>query len=454
MKRIASILKDAFSIIGTVTIIGVTLLMACNASAQDIYEIEQTFGEPFNMLYINKGWDVRLIQAPTGCPTTVVLQTRCAEFFEEGTEPQVVKIEKLDKKDCCMTVEPNQSMPRSTVVEIHTTQPINEIHLYKDARLTIVHYDFDSVKLDIDLDTGAVLVIDTANNRHYTSISLTDATLDLRHITSDRLSVWAEGESIVKGNSIGTDIHNGDIRTRRYWLRLSEKSVSDIAATDSSRRVFVERKRLLNGDSRFTQLSLNFGLDVCAALQGTDDTRYGSPYNTLGEFGVYEELVTNKIPLGGRWSWHPGLQLAYHVRLLDNRVKVDGNRRLMLDNSYGAINPRQHLDHFTIGFPVTLDYTFDKKWHSFSKGFYFKLTPLFNFNQELVTQTLNENSHWVTRHDRDLDMLNRFNLRAAAGLNLGMLGFRSIEFFMDLLPTYKPTAEAPQTRMFGLVYHF
>ena len=453
MKRIASILKDTFGFIVTAAILGLTLLMACNASAQDLYEIEQTFDQPFNLLHISKGWDVRLIQAPQGSPTTVVLQTRCAEFFEEGNEPQIIEMKKFDKKDGWLYLNPNTTMPRSTVVEIHTAQPINEIHLYNDARLTIVHYDFDSVRLDIDLDTGAMLVIDTANNRHFTSISLTNATLDLRHIASNKLSVWAEGESIIKGNNIGTDIHDGDIRVRRYWLRLSEKTVSDLTTTDSSRRVYVERKRYLNGSSKFRSLSLNFGLDVSTALQGTDDARYGSPYNTLGEFGVYEQLSTNSIPLGGRWSWQPGLELAYRVRLLDNPVKADAGH-LVLDDSYGALAPRQHLDYFTIGLPVALNYAFDKEWHNFSKGLYFKLTPMVNVNQELITQTLNEHNHWVTRHDKGLDMLNRFNLRAAVGLNLGMLGFHSIEFFMDLLPTYKTSAGAPQSRMFGLVYHF
>ena len=87
MKRITSILKDTFGVIGAAAILGLTILMTTRASAQDIYEIEQTFDQPFNMLHINKGWDVRLFQAPTGSPTTVVLQTRCADFFEEGNRP-------------------------------------------------------------------------------------------------------------------------------------------------------------------------------------------------------------------------------------------------------------------------------------------------------------------------------------------------------------------------------
>ena len=445
MKRIANIAKVSFGFLGTSLILGLTLLMACNASAQDIYEIEQTFDQPFNLLHVSKGWDVRLIQAPQGSPTTVVLQTRCAEFFEEGNEPQIIEMKKFDKKDGWLYLNPNTTMPRSTVVEIHTAQPINEIHLYNDARLTIEQYDFDSVDLDIDADTGALLVIDTLHNLGKTHISLHDATLDLRHVNANAINIWAHGNSVVnKGKQ--WSINQGR-------LHLSDSAVSNITATDSANHLYVDHKRWLNKTDKFRSLSLTFGMDVSTALQGTDDARYGSPYNTLGEFGVYEQLSTNSIPLGGRWSWQPGIELAYRVRLLDNTVKAEAGH-LVLDDSHGALAPRQHLDYFSIGLPVALNYAFDKEWHNFSKGFYFKLTPMVNFNQELVTQTLNEHSHWVTRHDKDLDMLNRFNVRAAVGLNLGMLGFHSIEFFMDLLPTYKASAGAPQSRMFGLVYHF
>ncbi len=444
MKRITSILKDNFGFIGTAAILGLTILMTTRASAQDIYEIEQTFDQPFNMLHINKGWDVRLFQAPTGSPTTVVLQTRCAEFFEEGNEPQIIEMKKFDKKDSWLYLKPNTSMPHSTVVEIHTAQPIDEIHLYNDARLTIAHYDFDSVNLDVYIDTNATLVIDTMNNRWSTSFTLHDATLDLRHFSGRHIHLWTYGNSTVTA---------GKINAFRFWQRLSANTKCDIASTDSVQHLFVKHRKPFNNAANFTSLSLTFGLDVSSALQGTDDARYGSPYNTLGEFGIYEQLCTNSVPLGGRWSWHPGLELAYRVRLLDNVVKADAGH-LVLDDSYGALVPQQYLDYFTIGLPVTLNYTFDKKWHTFAKGFYFKLTPMYNCNQELVTQTLNEHNHWVTRHDKDLDVLNRFNLRTAVGLNLGMLGFHSIEFFMDLFPTYKASAGAPQTRMFGVLYHF
>ena len=444
MKRIANIIKDTLGIVAAVTILGITVFSAATASAQDVYEIEQTFDQPFNMLYISEGWDARLIQTPTGSPTTVVLQTRCAEFFEEGNEPNIVEVKKLDKKSSWLHLNRNNTMPRTTVVEIHTAQPIDEIHLYKGARLTIEQYDFDSVDLDIDADTGAMLVVDTMSCRNKTRISLHNATLDLRHGHINGLSIFAHGNSIV---------NKGKLWSRNQWLHLSDSAVSNIIESDSASHLYVDRKRWLNKADRFTRLSLTFGLDFSMPIAGTDGARYGSPYNTYGTVGAFVQFFTNAIPLGGRWSLTPGLQFGYHLAQLDNIVKADGNH-LALDGSYGANAPRQGLAYSTFGLPISFSYSFSKPWHTFSTGCFFKLTPMINTNQTLYTQSLNTHSHWTRREDKGLDVLNRFNVRAAVGLNTNVLGFHSIEFFIDMLPSYKSTAVAPQTRMMGLVYHF
>ena len=444
MKRIVNIVKNVLGIAAIAAIFGITAFSAATASAQDIYEIEQTFDQPFNMFYIGQGWDARLIQAPAGSPTTVVLRTRCAEFFEDGNEPNIVEVKKLDKKNSWLHLNRNTIMPRTTVVEIHTAQPIDEIHLYRDARLTIEQYDFDSVDLDIDADTGALLVIDTMSCRNKVRISLHNATLDLRHGHISGLSIYAHGNSIV---------NKGKLWACDQRLYLSDSAVSNVTATDSASHLYVDRKRWLNKSDRFTQLSLSFGLDFSMPIAGTDGARYGSPYNTNLDFGAFWQFTTNAIPLGGRWSLTPGIQFGYHAYLLDNIVKAEGNH-LVLDDSYGANAPRQMFDYFVIGLPVSVNYSFNKSWHAFSQGFFFKLTPMLNSKQILYTQSLNEHNHWTRREDRGLDVLNRFNLRAAVGLHTGLLGIRNIEFFIDLLPSYKASAGAPQTRMMGLVYHF
>ena len=446
MKRIALKLKDVIAVAGTAAILAVTLLMASNASAQeDIYEIEQTIDQPFNQLYISSGWDARLIQATKGSPTTVVLVTPYADFFEEGSEPNIVEVKCLSKKNSWLHLKRNQSMPHSTVVEIHTAQPIEQIHLYRDARLTIGHFDFDSVDLDIDVDTNAILVVDTMNNRWSTSFSVYDGTLDLRNFAGKYLHLWAYGHSTVNA---------GEIRAIRFWQRQSDYSSLNIANVDSVRHHHIyHNKSLKHADGWFSTLNLNLGMDVNSPIAGTDGARHGSPYNTYGDFGCFWLLGFNTMSLGSKWSWDLNLQVGYHFMLLDNIVKADAGH-LVLDDSHGALAPRQHLEYWTLGIPVRLRYALGAGFRPYFRYCYFGLTPMVNFNQTLITQTLNANNHWDRSKDKNLDMLNRFNLRASVGINTSIAGINSVEFFIDLLPTYKPSAGAPQTRMMGLVYHF
>ena len=83
--------------------------------------------------------------------------------------------------------------------------------------------------------------------------------------------------------------------------------------------------------------------------------------------------------------------------------------------------------------------------------FYASLAPTYNFTPYLHSTTLDANNHYHT-HLEKVDILNHFNLRASIGVGLGSL--HRLEFFVDLLPTFKSSAGAPQTRMMGLTYTF
>lgn len=447
MKRIAYTLKDILATVGTAVILVITLLMACNASAQeeDIYEIEQTIDQSFNQIYISSGWDARLIQAPKGSPTRVVLVTPYAEFFEEGSEPNIVEVKRLSNKNSWLHLKPNQSMPHSTMVEIHTAQPIDVIHLYRDAHLTIGHFDFDSIDLDIDVDTSATLVVDTMYNRWSTSFSIYDGALDIRHFYGKYLHMWAYGHSSVTC---------GEIRATRFWQRQSTYASLKIDNIDSVRHHHVYQNKSLNhANGWFRVLNLNFGFNVSVPIVGTDGARHGSPYNTYFDLGYIFLFGFNTMSLNSKWSLDLNLQVSTHSMLLDNVVKVDGDR-LLLDDSYGAIAPRQNLEYWTIGIPVRMRYTLGSSFRPYFRYCYFSLMPMVNFKQTLITQTLNENNRWNRNKVENLNLLNRFNLRASFGINTSIMGLNNIEFFIDLLPTYKPSSGAPQTRMMGLVYHF
>ena len=446
MKRITHILKDAFCIIGSVLIIGTTLFAATSAAAQDdIYEIEQTIDQPFNELYINQGWDVRLIQAPAGSPTTMVISTRCAEFFEEGAEPNIATIGQLTKRRRWLEIEKNQSMPKNTVVEIHTAEPIKRIHLYRNARLKIMEYDFDSVDLSIDVDSGAVLTVDTMSNHHTSMITVQNATLDLRHAKLKGLSIYSHGTST---------INKGKLLAQKQYIYLSDNSVCNVTESDTAHALYVKHRRWLNTPVNLMTLNLTGGLDMGFPIANTDGAQYGSPYNTNFDLGAFLQFTTGTMTISGRWGWNIGLRCAYHMVQLDNVVQASGTDRLVLDSSNGATPPRQNLLYTTLGLPVSITYTLPMAYRPWFRGFHASLTPMVNFKQTLSSQSLGTDNRRKTTENKHLDLYNRFNLRAAIGVDMGAFGLKTVEFFVDMLPSYKATADAPQVRMMGLVYHF
>lgn len=447
MKRFINILGDIVKVSLLSAIVGITVFAASSANAQDLYQIEQSFDHDFTVknLYIGRGWDARLIQTPKGTPTQVVLTTPYADFFAEDAEPTLLEVKKWSKKDGYYYLKANQWMPHSTVVEIYTSQPIENIELYKGARLTIQHFDFDSVKLDITADTGAVLVIDTLNNRYSTSITVSNATLDLRHIFTNELTIDAYGESTVM---------EGEVRSKHQWLKMGEKATSNITATDSTRHIYVETKKSHDRERKLHMFNLTLGFDLSMPITWLDNSLHGSPYNTNYGLAIHDRLLSNDMAINRRLAWNFGLDFCLNFLRLDNAVKVDGDR-LVLDPSYGATPPRQDLYWCAIGLPVTLKFNFGK-WSTPSspfRGLYFTLTPTFNFKPRLITQTLDEDDHWDIDREK-VDIFNRFNVRAAVGLDCNIGGLGKVEFFIDLLPTYKSSADAPQTRMFGLSYIF
>ena len=261
----------------------------------------------------------------------------------------------------------------------------------------------------------------------------------------DNLNIEAHGNSVV---------NKGEIWSNRQRINLSENTISNVTTTDSANHLYVKRNQRLDKSDLFTSLSLTFGLDLGFPIAGTTNARRGSPYNTGIDLTFNMVIRTNQISLGGRWSWDVGMLLAYHAVTLDNVVKPSGSTSLVLDASYGATPPHQQLLYTTLGLPVSLRYSLPKKYRPWFRGFHASLTPMVNFKQELSSQSLGSNNRWHTESDKDLDLFNRFNVRAEVGMDVSIIGFHSVDFFIDLLPSYKPAANAPQMRMMGLIYHF
>lgn len=402
MKRIAIILLTFTFLLSPFTL-----------KAQDLYQIDQKFDHNIkvNHLEIQSGWDARLIQVPEGERTRVMVTTPCAHFFENiDEEPTLLSVKKSGKHDGYYALLRNQWMPRTTVVEIFTAQPIEDIYLEKNARLTIAYFDFDSTDLEITADSGAVLVVDTLLNRGTTGIMLTNATLDLRHVTGGKTNVTAYAHSTVKKGDIQSEYHQSDYERAPKMLGMT------------------------------IGLGLNISLPVAFS-----SNQQGSPYNTNHAFEFHILGQINDFPISNHWSWNLNIDASATWMQLDNVVAAQ-NDQLVLDPSYGATPPRQSLYYWSIGLPVRLKYN---PWKYVV--FYASLAPTYNFTPRLSSTTFDADNHRHTTHEK-VDILNHFNLRASIGIGLGNL--HRLEFFIDLLPTFKSSANAPQTRMMGLTYTF
>ncbi len=427
MKRIASILGDIVKVSLLLAIVSIGIIAevkAQPAQPQDLYQIEQTFDHDFKVrkVIVNPGWDVRLVQSPEGTPTRLVVTTPCAEFFEEGMEPTLMEAQKRKRSEYgWYELKANQWMPRTTVVELFTSQPLERIELKPGARLTIQRFDFDSTHLDIDVDSGAVLIVDTLSNPGSTIIDVDQGTVDLRHVRGRVLNIWNYGNSRITEGDIQTTIPHQNEPAKEWKLHY---------------------------------ISLNFGFDINHPM--LNDSRYGSPYNTNFGLTGHIRMTSNDMAINRLMNWNFGLDVSFSTLQLDNAVKVDGSR-LVLDPSYGATPPRQSLYWWSVGLPVTLKFGFGKWGNPYLgapfRGLYATLTPTLNFKPRLVTKSLDEDSHWNTDRER-VDILSRFNLRAAIGLNCNIGGLDKVEFYIDLLPSFRSSAEAPQTRMFGLGFVF
>lgn len=421
MKKIASVLGDILKISFLLFIVGSGIV--ATAHGQDLYQIEQTIDQSFDIteLTVNRGWDLHLSQAPKGSVTRVVVTTPCANFFEEGEEPDLIKVRKNTKRYGEYEVLSNHSMPRSTRVDIITSQPINRIEVRSGARLTVERWVSDSVHFYFDIDTGAVVAVDSMVNPGTTTFMVHGASLDLRHFRGKRLYIW---------NYQNSRVTEGDIQTT------------------------IPRTHEPAKERKLHFLSLNFGIDL--AQPALNDSRYGSPYNTYYGLTGHIRMTSNDMAINRLMSWNFGLDVSFSTLQLDNAVKVDGSS-LVLDPSYGATPPRQNLYWWAVGLPFTLKFSFGKWGNPYLgvpfRGLYATLTPTLNFKPRLETRTLDEDSHWNTDSER-VDILSRFNIRASVGLNCSILGLDKVEFYIDLLPSFRSSAGAPQTRMFGLSFVF
>ena len=145
------------------------------------------------------------------------------------------------------------------------------------------------------------------------------------------------------------------------------------------------------------------------------------------------------------WDW----------RRLLNTVKKEGDA-LVLDNSYGALNPQQHLLAQNIGIDYTFRYSFGKVNQKTGMKPYslnFGLAATYNISGRLATRTMGDDNRWHRTNEK-VDVFNPWQLRAHIGIGGGPLTRATLSLTYDLLPTFRSSIGADKVHTFGVSINF
>ena len=388
-----------------------------SAMAQNHYQIEQPVDGEIEELHVGAGWEVHLIQHQGNTPTTVVINTPCGYYFEEGNEPAIANYEKDDKD---LEIIPNKIMPKSTVIEVHAGNAIEGIILAEGAHLTI------------DTMRGSAA---QGENR---IILAKNAMLELNHYEGNALDINAISEN--------SQVILGSIHANACEIRKHPAAQCTFTSNDTA-NVSVKETR---NDWRAAKLILRGGIMARSSLSAlVPDSPYKSNYGLSYKL----EWQLSPLYLSSRWSYSPTFSMAYNIDHLNNDVSsADGH--LHIDDSYGGTNPLQSIQYSTFAFPMMLEYHLPRGWRPFINTLSFGITPTFHAGQRFITYAIGDDGKLHYAKDQ-VSALRTFNIRASAGFTDTLFGNAiHFEVFADLLPTYNKGLGLDKFHQFGINISF
>ena len=164
-------------------------------------------------------------------------------------------------------------------------------------------------------------------------------------------------------------------------------------------------------------------------------------------------MRTNTIPMSRRWGLSLGYELGLPVQFLINNSTLKG-RTLEIDTVSPGVNRRQSMMYLYFGLPTRLHYLPQTKFgKAFFADLHIGLQPRVNFYQRYLNELLTPAGRWEGERNK-VGIYNTFQLRAEVGL--GFQPFYSIElnFYVDLLPTYRRDTGMGNVHTFGFQVKF
>lgn len=417
-----------------------TLLLATfslSLHAQNEYRISQSISNEINDITIRPGWNVVLKQ---GTQPSLTIVTTCQAFFDDGTEPEVCTI-----KEQSLELLENTTMPKSTVIEIVLSVPIESLYVGPGSSLTTDNLRFSDDWNNIEISDSAIVRGKSwHSNSSYVKVGFhSELTLDTLEATK-RLTVICRPYSKFECPAVISP----DTKIKK-----DKRSLGTPFQSDSIQNIKVKETNN-NWWHHIDGISLSGGISAPIPLYMNNKS--GSAYNRGESYRITLQAgFLRQIELTRRLSFNPTLRYDWEWHRLLNNVVTDGNS-LTLTDTPTAEQPQQHILSQYVGINLGFTYAIGKKDREKIYPYHinFGLSGLYNISGRLATRTMGTDNRW-NRTNVKTDIFNPWQIRANVGIGGGhLLGRFNLNLTYDLLPTFRSGIGAKDIRTFGVSISF
>lgn len=388
--------------------------------AQDEYRIEQVFPVAIRQLTVAEGWTIRLFYTPGEDSTRVTVVTPCPYYFEEGNEPTVCALdgEKLHIRD-------NRSMPLGTLLEVRYPEPLELL-------MTAGNVELDTVHMLLRSEGPRTAGVFPGNRtlKIKCLFSTGDIGVDCRHERS-RVEI-------------------GTLRCRRFFVDEREQSRIKVEHMEADSLVVVPHHwwHNINWNNNILYIGGKMGV---ASLMSQEATPYSTSLMTsFSMFGRWLDL-----PFSRRWRLEAGFGGGFDFNMLAYDVLLEDDR-LVFNPDYTVDHPITVIGQWYLTMPLKLQFRPVNPWaRLICNHLDLTLTPMLNILGDVTGYRDGE------FYSDNVNLFSRFQLRLGVS-NTCLASVRddiisggiTWEIFVDLLPTYRPSAGAKGLHQIGFVVHF
>ena len=398
-----------------------SLLSPC-FSQEDVYRIEQAFPVAIRQLTIVEGWTLHLVYTPGEDSTRIAVVTPCPYYFAEGKEPTIVKLEG-DK----LHILANRTMPPGTLVEVRYPEPL-------DAVIATGHVQLDTLHMLLRSEgPRAAAIMSTGRN----SRLIIDCLV-------------SHGDIGVECRDEGSRVEIGTVRCRQLYVDERQQKRVKVERMEADSLVVMPHHwwHDINWNNNIINISGKIGV---ASLMSREST----PYQTtmMASIGMMGQLLDLALPR--RWRLQAGFGIGFDFNLLAYDVILEDDR-LVFNPNHTVDHPLSVIGQCYLTLPIKLQYRPKNEWvRIFSNHLCIRLTPMLNLGGDVSGfrngSYYSENTNLFSRFQLRLGLSNTLLASVRGDIVSGGITW---ELFVDLMPTFRPSAGVKGLHQIGFAFYF